>query len=389
MQGHHSWCPFYILFHPFVTSFFFVNSQTKSSIMFEFIYHNIFFIVFGVVILGVLLFDLLCVGKNKHELSLKEALIWTSVWVTLALGFYFFIRFYGEHIHNITDMQSLKEYVALYQPNLKLTNEDYNTALGLYRKTAATDFITGYVLEYTLSLDNVFVMMLILSGFGVAKAYYKEVLFWGILGAIILRCIFIFVGSALIQRFEWILLVFGVFLLYSGIHMFITRNKEEKTDTQGHWLVRFLSKHINIYPTFIGGHFWKRIDGKFYFTPLFVALVMIEFTDVIFATDSIPAIFSVTLDPYIVFFSNIFAIIGLRSLFFLLVKVVDLFHYLKVGISFLLSFIGFKLLFHGWLQSIGYQNVYSLYIIAATLVISILASLVFPEKKEKPVVGVE
>jgi tellurite resistance protein TerC len=350
--------------------------------MIEFILHNIFFIVFGVVILGVLLLDLLVIGKNKHELSLKESLIWTSVWVTLALGFYLFIRFFGEHIHNISDMQSLKEYVALYQPTLHLTNEDYNTALGLYRKIAATDFITGYVLEYTLSLDNVFVILLLLTGFRVEKAYYKEVLFWGILGAIILRCLFIFVGSALIQRFSWILLVFGAFLLYSGIHMFFTRNKEEEADTQGHWLVNFLSRHMNIYPTFIGGHFWKRIDGKFFFTPLFVALVMIEFTDVIFATDSIPAIFSVTLDPYIVFFSNIFAIIGLRSLFFLLVKVVDLFHYIKIGISFLLSFIGFKLLFHSWLDSIGYQNVYSLYIIVATLVISILASIIFPEKKE-------
>lgn len=366
-------------------SLFFLNLQPNSFAMIDFLYHNIFFVVFGVVIVGVLLIDLLLVGKNKHEISLKESLMWTSIWVSLALGFYFFIRFYGEHIHNITDMQSLKEYVALYQPSLKITTDDFNTALGQYRRIAATDFITGYALEYTLSLDNVFVILLLLTGFNVEKANYKQVLFWGIMGAIVLRCIFIFVGAALIQKFDWILLVFGLFLLYSGIHMFFTRNKEEKTDTQSHWLVRFLSKHINIYPTFISHHFWKRVDGKFYFTPLFIVLVMIEFTDVIFATDSIPAIFSVTLDPYIVFFSNIFAIIGLRSLFFLLVKVVDLFHYIKVGISFLLSFIGFKLLFHSWLESIGYQNIYSLYIIAATLAISILASIIFPQKKEIPV----
>jgi tellurite resistance protein TerC len=352
--------------------------------MVAFLSHNIFFIVFGVVILGVLLIDLLVIGKDKHEIGLKESLIWTSVWVSLALGFCLFIRLYGQHIHNITGWESLKAYVSVYQPSLKLQTDNYDVALAAYRKNAATDFITGYLLEYTLSLDNVFVIMLLLTGFGVNKSDYKQVLFWGILGAIVLRFIFIFVGSALIHRFSWILLVFGAFLLYSGIQMFLTRNKREDTsDSRKHWLVKFLSKHFNVYPTFLGHHFWKRVEGKFYLTPLFVVLVMIEFTDVIFAMDSIPAIFSITLDPYIVFFSNIFAIIGLRSLFFLLVKVVDLFHYLKVGISFLLSFIGFKLLFHHWLESIGYQNVYSLYIIGATLLVSIMASMIFPEKKEK------
>jgi tellurite resistance protein TerC len=377
--------PFFVLPVNVTITDILLNLQLKYLIMAAFLSHNIFFIVFGVLVFGVLLTDLLIIGKNKHEISLKESLIWTSVWVSLAIAFYLFIRFYGQHIHNITDWESLRAYVSIYQPTLKLPADNYDAALAMYRKSAATDFITGYVLEYTLSLDNVFVMMLLLTGFGVAKADYKQVLFWGILGAIILRFLFIFIGSALIKRFSWILLVFGAFLIYSGIHMFLTRNKQEEAETQGHWLVRFLSKHMNIYPTFIGHHFWKRIDGKFYFTPLFVVLVMIEFTDVIFATDSIPAIFSVTLDPYIVFFSNIFAIIGLRSLFFLLVKVVDLFHYLKIGISFLLSFIGFKLLFHHWLDTIGYKNVYSLYIIGATLLISILTSIIFPEKKEKPV----
>jgi len=328
--------------------------------------------------------DLLVVGKDKHEISLKESLVWTSIWVSLAIAFCLFIRFYGQHIHNISDWDSLKSYVAMYQPTVRLPHNDFNAAIDVYRKTAATDFITGYLLEYTLSLDNVFVIMLLLTGFGVSKSDYKQVLFWGILGAIILRFIFIFVGSALISRFNWILLVFGAFLLYSGIYMFINRNKQEDTaDSQGHWLVKFLSKHFNVYPSFIGHHFWKRVDGKFYITPLLVVLLMVELTDVIFAMDSIPAIFSITLDPYIVFFSNIFAIIGLRSLFFLLVKVVDLFHYLKTGISFLLSFIGFKLLFHHWLDTIGYKNVYSLYIIGATLLISILASMAFPEKKSR------
>jgi tellurite resistance protein TerC len=285
-------------------------------------------------------------------------------------------------VHDITDWQTLREYVAIYHPALKLPADNYEAALDIYRKVTATNYITGYLLEYTLSIDNIFVILILLTGFSVAPKNYKQVLFWGILGAIVLRFIFIFVGSALIHKFSWLLLVFGAFLIYSGAHMFITRNRTQKMETRDHWLVKFLSKHINIYPDYIGHHFWKKVDGKFFFTPLFVVLVMIEFTDVIFALDSIPAIFSITTDPYIVFFSNIFAIIGLRSLFFLLVKVVDLFHYLKVGISFLLAFVGFKLLFHTWLETIGYKTAYSLYIIAGTLVISVLASVAFPEKEK-------
>ncbi len=347
---------------------------------------TLFFILFGVLIVSVLLIDLLVVGRKYHVVSLKESLIWTSVWVSLAIGFYFFIRYYGQIIHGITDPESLKAYVSLYQPNLKLP-DDFGAALDLFRKELALNYITGYLLEYTLSIDNVFVILMILTGFSVAPQNYKPVLFWGVLGAIVLRFIFIFAGSALIHRFSWLLLVFGAFLIYSGIHMFLTRNREEKSEINKHWLVRFLSKHINIYPDYLENHFWKRIDGKFFFTPLFIVLIMIEFTDVIFAMDSIPAIFSITTDPYIVFFSNIFAIIGLRSLFFLLAKLVNLFRYLKVGISFLLAFVGFKLLFHTWLDNIGYKTTYSLYIIAGTLLISILASLAFPEKKssETPV----
>lgn len=342
---------------------------------------TIFFIIFGIVVVSVLLIDLLLVGRGYHTVSLRESLLWTSVWVSMAIGFYFFIRYYGHIIHGISDWESLKAYVSLYQPSLKLP-DDFGAALDLFRKELSLNYITGYLLEYTLSIDNVFVILMILTGFSVAPQNYKPVLFWGVLGAIVLRFIFIFAGSALIHKFSWLLLIFGAFLIYSGIHMFVTRNKDEKTDIQKHWLVRFLSRHINIYPDYIENHFWKRIDGKFFFTPLFIVLIMIEFTDVIFALDSIPAIFSITTDPYIVFFSNVFAIIGLRSLFFLLAKLVNLFRFLKVGISFLLAFVGFKLLFHTWLDNIGYKTTYSLYIIAGTLLISIVASLAFPGKSK-------
>ncbi|HEY9124498.1 MAG TPA: TerC/Alx family metal homeostasis membrane protein [Bacteroidales bacterium] len=349
--------------------------------MVDFIYSNLFFFIFGIVILSVLLLDLLVIGKNKHEISFKESLLWTSVWVCLAIGFYFFIRFYGDHIHNITTMDELVNYIRLYSPHVKLNTTDFNEALKIYRENAATDYIAGYFLEYTLSIDNVFVILMLLTGFSVEKKNYKTVLFWGVLGAIVLRFIFIFAGSALIVKFNWILYVFGAFLVYSGIKMYLDRNNEETIDVGEHKLVKFLSNHISIYPQYIGGKFWKRIDGKFFFTPLFLVLVMIEFTDLIFAVDSIPAIFSITRDPYIVFFSNIFAIIGLRSLFFLLIKVVDLFHFLKVGVAFLLAFVGVKLLAHHYLEMIGFKNVYSLYIILATLAISILASIIFPKKK--------
>lgn len=341
---------------------------------------SLFFVFFGVVVISVLLIDLLVVGRRYHVISLRESLIWTSVWVSLAIGFYFFIRYYGHLIHGISDWESLKAYVALYQPTLKLP-DDFSAALDLYRRETALNYITGYLLEYTLSIDNVFVILMILTGFSVAPQNYKPVLFWGVLGAIVLRFIFIFVGSALIHKFEWLLLVFGAFLIYSGIHMFLARNSQKKTEIRNHWLVRFLSKHVNIYPDYLENKFWKRIEGKFYFTPLFIVLIMIEFTDLIFAMDSIPAIFSITTDPYIVFFSNVFAIIGLRSLFFLLARLVNLFRYLTVGISFLLAFVGFKLLFHTWLDNIGYKTTYSLYIIAATLLVSIIASMIIPGKK--------
>jgi len=350
--------------------------------MIDFISQNLFFIVFFVVVISVLLIDLLLVGRNKHVISLKESIGLTILWMSLALGFYFFIRYYGDHIHRMTNIHELKAFVQVYSPHIVINTDNFEEARQIYRKGAAMDYLAGYFLEYSLSLDNIFVILLILTSFSVDPKNYKTVLFWGILGAIILRFIFIFVGSALVTRFEWLLYLFGVFLIYSGIKMYLDRNKEENIEVNKHPLVNFLSRHINIHPHYLNGHFWKRINGKLFFTPLFVVLVMIEFTDLIFAFDSIPAIFSITRDPYIVFFSNIFAIIGLRSLFFLLSRIVEYFHFLKVGIAFLLFFVGCKLIFHHYLDDIGFTSLHSLMVILATLVISILASVIFPEKKQ-------
>ncbi|HEY4784832.1 MAG TPA: TerC/Alx family metal homeostasis membrane protein [Bacteroidales bacterium] len=341
----------------------------------------LYFGLFSIVILAILVLDLTVIGRHSHILSLREATIWTGVWVTLALLFYVFIVFHGDKLHNIDNLNDLIGLQKKYAPQLKLDLSSFQHSLDIYRKNMGMEYLSGYFIEYTLSMDNVFVIMIILSGFSVRQKYYKQVLFWGILGAIVLRFLFIFTGAALIQKFEWVLLIFGAFLVFTGVKLFLNRNKDEKIEPQDHWLVKFLSKHARVYPRYFKDHFFIWRKRALYITPLFIVLMVVEVTDVIFATDSIPAIFAVTRDPFLVFFSNIFAIIGLRSLFFLLMRVMNIFHYLNIGISFLLVFVGFKLLFHTWLEEIGFNSVYSLYVILGTLVICILLSVVFPKKE--------
>lgn len=342
----------------------------------------IYFALFSIAILAVLILDLTVIGRKSHVLSFKEAIIWTGVWVSLALLFYVFIIFQGHKFHSISSFSDLVAIQQKYAPQLKLDVTSFQNSLEIYRKNMGMEYLSGYLIEYTLSMDNVFVIMLILSGFAVREKYYKQVLFWGILGAIVLRFLFIFTGAALIARFEWILLLFGAFLVFTGIKLFINRDKDEKIEPQDHWLVKFLSKHFRVYPRYFKDHFFIYRKKLLYITPLFIVLMLVEVTDVIFATDSIPAIFAVTRDPYLVFFSNIFAIIGLRSLFFLLMRVMNIFHYLNIGISFLLVFVGFKLLFHSWLDKVGFNSVYSLYVILATLTLCIVLSILFPKKEE-------
>ncbi|HAK30934.1 MAG TPA: hypothetical protein DCO90_17210, partial [Sphingobacterium sp.] len=214
------------------------------------------------------------------------------------------------------------------------------------------------------------------------ERYYHKVLVWGILGAIIMRFLFIFLGATLIAKFGWILYVFGAFLVFTGVKMFINRNQDEEVDPQNHPVVKFASRYFKVTPKLDGGHFFHVENGVKYMTPLFLVLLVIEFTDLIFAVDSIPAIFSVTKDPYVVFFSNIFAILGLRSMFFLLVNIIHKFQYLKVGLAFLLVFIGLKMLLHHWLAEVGFTTTHSLIVIVGILALSIIASLLFPKKAE-------
>jgi len=347
--------------------------------------HNnelVFFSSFIGFILIILFLDLGIFDKHSHKVKLKEALIWTVVWISLALGFFLFLRFEGHLLHGIDSLEVLKQKIASNSHPINIDGLGFEQALSLYNANLSLEFITGYLIEYTLSIDNIFVILMIFYSFNVKEIHYKRVLFWGILGAIVFRFIFIFLSSALIHKFSWMFYIFGAILLYSGIKMFINRNKEEKVDTQHHPVVKFTSKYFKLFPRFVGENFFVRKNKRLFITPLFLVLLIVEFSDIIFAVDSVPAIFSVTKDAYIVFFSNIFAILGLRSLFFLIVHIINVFRFLKVGISLLLVFIGFKLIFHTWLKDVGFTTQHSLYIVLSILIGSIIASLLFPAKKQ-------
>ena len=322
----------------------------------------IFFGCFIAFIVGILLLDLLVIDKEAHEVSMKEAGTWTAVWITLALAFSAFLWFHGDLVHGIHNMSDLQLVVSKYADHMKLNPNDFEGSVQMYRQHMTIAYITGYLIEKTLSVDNLFVMMMIFTSFGVKKKDYQRVLNWGILGAIIMRFIFIFLGAVVIRQFDWILIVFGGFLLYSGVKMFIDRNKDEShVDVEHHPVVKLLRKYFP------------------FISPLMVTVIFIEFSDLIFAFDSIPAVFSVSLDPYVVFFSNIFAILGLRAMFFLLAGVADRFRYLKPGVCVLLIFIGVKLLIHKYVV-IG--TIESLIFILAVLTVSIGLTLVIPEKKK-------
>jgi len=326
--------------------------------------------------------DLGLFHKKSHVLPFKEALLWTIIWVSFGIGFYFFLMFEGNMIHGINSTDGIQALIVKYEHSITINPGNYRESLNIYNNNLALEYISGYLIEYSLSVDNIFVMIMLFMAFKVAQKYYHDVLFWGIIGAIIMRFLFIFTASALIQNFTWILYVFGGFLIFTGVRMYLTRNKEEKIDTKSHPIVKFAAKHFAVFPRYIGKRFFIIRNGKHLLTPLFIVLLVIEFTDVLFAVDSVPAIFSVTKDPYIVFFSNIFAIIGLRSLFFLLINVMNVFHYLKVGLAVLLTFIGVKMIFHTWLKEIHFTTLHSLYVIIGILAVSIIASILFPQKKE-------
>jgi tellurite resistance protein TerC len=346
---------------------------------------TLFFLLFSVGVMAVMLIDLGIFKKDtSEEVTFKEAGFWTGMWVLLAIMFYIFLGYNGAMVHGITDMQSLKAVQQAYASHIDLGTGSYTEALAIFQNNLSLEFITGYLVEYSLSADNVFVFILIFNSFGVQKRYYKKILVWGILGAIILRLVFIFLGAALLQKFDWIIYVFGSFLVYTGVKILFSKHEEEEIDTANHPVVRLLSRFFNVYRRNVIGHFFVRMKntGKLFITPIFVVVVVIAFTDIIFAVDSIPAIFSISKDPYIVFFSNVFAVMGLRSLFFFLSSLMGLFRFLPMGLGVLLSFVGGKMLAHSKLEEWGFGTLSSLAVIVGILTISILLSLAFPEKKK-------
>jgi tellurite resistance protein TerC len=285
--------------------------------------------------------DLGVFHKKIHKVSVKEAIVWSCVWIGLALLFDLFI--YLDH--------------------------DFG-------KIKALEFLTGYVIEYSLSVDNIFVFILIFSYFAVKEQYQHKILFWGILGALIMRGIFIFAGISLINRFHWIVLIFGGFLVFTGIRMLF--QKDTEVDPEKNALIRFFKKFLPVTHTLHEDKLFIRQNRMFYATPLFMVLVIIESSDLLFAVDSIPAILAISHDRFIVYTSNIFAILGLRSLYFAIAGIMGYFRYLKVGLAFVLTFVGLKMLSAYFVFDI--PIVTSLLIILGILVMSILASVI--AKKE-------
>lgn len=299
---------------------------------------------FNLFVLVLLAIDLGVFHRKSHAVSIKEAAIWSVIWISLSLLFNVGIYFYWDVI----------------SPGSSYTHSQ-----------AALAFLAGYLIEKSLSVDNIFVFVMLFNFFAVAAAYQHRVLFWGILGALIMRGALIFAGATLIHQFHWILYVFGAFLIYTGFRM-ASHNNEEVHPEQNP-AVKLFRRFFPVTDAYEEDKFFVRRAGKLIATPLFIVLLVIESTDLIFALDSIPAIFAITDNPFIVYTSNVFAILGLRALYFLLAGVIDKFYYLKIGLSIVLIFVGIKMLIMDLYKiPIGF----SLGVIAVVLTVSIVASLI-------------
>jgi tellurite resistance protein TerC len=300
-----------------------------------------FWIGFNILILGMLALDLGLLGRKEHVIHFREALVRSIIWIAVALLFGVGIYFYGG-------------------------------------KEPAIQYLTGYLIEKSLSVDNIFVMVVIFSYFGVPALYQHRVLFWGILGALIMRGTFIIVGAWLLNQFHFIIYIFGGLLVLTGIRMAV---KEEKPfDGEENPIVKLTRRILPMTSRYDGKHFFTVENGRRYATPLLLVLVLIEFTDLVFAIDSIPAIFAITRDPFLVYTSNVFAILGLRSLYFLLAGIIDKFRFLRFGLAFILTFVGVKMLI---VDKVHIPTSLSLLVVLGGLTVSIVASLLIPVKEEE------
>ena len=306
---------------------------------------TILFGVFTVIITVFLLIDLGVFNKKAHKITTKSALYQSVFWVLVSTVFGFLI----------------------YQNDERGAN-------------AALEYFSAYLTEYALSVDNIFVILLILKYFSVKEEYYHNILFWGILGAVFFRGIFIFVGALLIAKFHWILYIFGVFLIYSGIKIYF-EDSDEKIDPEKNPILKLCRRYLPISNDDMGGKFITRVGGKLMFTPIFLVIVLIETTDLIFAVDSIPAAFAITQSEFLIYTSNIFAVLGLRAMFFLLAGVIDKFYLLQKGLSIILFFIGAKMLLE--IVDIPIHVGLSFTVIILTLTLSIVFSIIIPKKTNK------
>jgi tellurite resistance protein TerC len=315
------------------------------------IMHELIWVGFFALILGLLVLDLGVLNRKPHAVSVKESLLWTAFWVTLAMVFNAFVYFIYEH-----------DWMGGPAGVKHLSGAD-----------AAIQFFTAYLVEEMLSLDNIFVMSAIMTSFRVPAYAQHRVLFWGILGAIVLRGAMIFAGTAAIRQFSWLMYPLGALLVFTGGKMFKTDDDAAPDGTE-HFAVRFVGRHFPVTREFMGTKFFVRVDGKLHITPLLLALIAVEFTDVIFAVDSVPAVFGVTLDPFIVMTSNIFAILGLRSLFFALRALLDRFRYLKPTVAIILVFVGLKMIAG---EALGWHPppLISLMVIFGLLILGVIASV--------------
>jgi len=287
-----------------------------------------------------LVLDLVVLNKKNHKVKVKEALWWTAFWVSLALCFNVLVYFWKG-------------------------------------KEPAIQFLTGYLIEESLSVDNLFVFMLIFNYFSVPEIYQRKVLFWGIIGALVFRAIFILLGVTLIQHFSWTIYILGAFLVITGVKMAISQDSEINPEKNP--IITLVNKFMRVSKVYDEGKFFTRINGLLYATPLFIVVLVIETTDIVFAADSIPAILAVSSDSFIVYTSNVFALLGLRSLYFALAGIMQLFHYLHYGLSIILVFIGFKLLV-SHVEALKIDMLVALGVVAIILVGSVLLSVIFPKK---------
>ncbi|GAB3849459.1 TerC family protein [Hymenobacter terrigena] len=300
----------------------------------------LFWLAFTVFVVALLLLDLLVFNRQAHEIKLREALGWSAFWVGLSLCF-----------------NALVYRTMGHQAGLQ--------------------WLTGYLVEKALSVDNLFVFLLIFNYFRVPPMYQHRILFWGVLGALLLRAIFILVGGTLLARFHFLIYPLGVFLVYTGIRMGLSSGEPE-IDPANNPVVRFLSRHLPITRQQEEGKFFVRKDGLHFATPLFVVLVMVETTDIVFAVDSIPAILAITRDTFVVFTSNVFALLGLRAMYFALASMMRLFHHLHYGLSLILVFIGAKILLENMVRI---PMPVALGVVGSLLALSVVASLVWPRRE--------